>query len=64
MILDNKYRYIKQLGFGGFGKVFLAEDIISKRKVAIKRLKFANKFTTYNFIKEIEIISKFDRESS
>jgi serine/threonine protein kinase len=60
MILDNKYRYIKQLGFGGFGKVFLAEDIISKRKVAIKRLKFANKFTTYNFIKEIEIISKFE----
>ncbi len=60
MILDNKYLYIEQLGIGGFGNVFLAEDILSKRKVAIKRLKFSNAATTKFFIKEIEKISKFE----
>ncbi len=60
MILDNKYQYIKQLGVGGFGTVFLAEDILSKRKVAIKRLKSNNKQYTKQFLKEIETISKFE----
>lgn len=60
MILDNKYQYIKQLGVGGFGTVFLAEDILSRRKVAIKRLKSNNKQYTKQFLKEIETISKFE----
>jgi serine/threonine protein kinase len=60
LILDNKYQYIKQLGVGGFGTVFLAEDILSRRKVAIKRLKSNNKQYTKQFLKEIETISKFE----
>jgi serine/threonine protein kinase len=39
-LYDNKYRYIKDLGKGGFGKVFLAKEERSETAlVAIKQLK-------------------------
>ncbi|CEP08069.1 hypothetical protein [Parasitella parasitica] len=34
--IDDKYRKIKVLGKGNFGQVFLAEEISTKKKVAIK----------------------------
>jgi serine/threonine protein kinase len=59
MILDNKYKIIKILGKGGFGEVFLAEEMISKRYVAIKRLKNKNVHSQHNIAHEIQHISKF-----
>ncbi len=32
---DNKYGFQEELGSGGFGRVFLAKDIVSGRLVAI-----------------------------
>lgn len=59
MILDNKYKIIKILGKGGFGEVFLAEEMISKRQVAIKRLKNKNVHSQQNIAHEIQYIAKF-----
>jgi len=38
-LYDNKYKYLKDPSEGGFGKVFLAREKVSKRLVAIKQLK-------------------------
>lgn len=37
-ILHNKYKIVKQIGSGGMGAVFLAEDLVLKRQVVIKSL--------------------------
>lgn len=34
--LDNKYKILKELGEGGFKRVYLADDEFARRKVAIK----------------------------
>lgn len=36
--LDNKYKILEELGEGGFGRVYLADDELAKRKVGIKIL--------------------------
>jgi serine/threonine-protein kinase PknG len=36
--LHNKYKIVKQIGSGGMGAVFLAEDLVLKRQVVIKAL--------------------------
>ena len=59
MILDNKYEIIKELGSGGFGKVFLAEELVSRRQVAIKRLLNKSSKDQSSIIHEIQYISKF-----
>jgi serine/threonine-protein kinase len=38
-VLRSRYKLLKELGDGGFGSVWLAEDATLKRQVAIKRLK-------------------------
>lgn len=38
VVLEGKYRLIDELGRGSMGTVFLAEDILLKRKVAVKFL--------------------------
>ena len=48
-LYDNKYIFIKDLGNGGFGKVFLAKERVSNRFVAIKQLLTENKFLNYFF---------------
>lgn len=58
-LYDNKYSFIKDLGNGGFGKVFLAREKVSNRYVAIKQLLNTNKSEQEDIIHEIEIISKF-----
>jgi serine/threonine-protein kinase len=37
-IIDGRYRIVRQLADGGMGTVFLAEHLLIKRRVAIKRL--------------------------
>jgi serine/threonine protein kinase len=59
-LYDNKYSFIKDLGNGGFGKVFLAKEKVSNRLVAIKQLLNKNKSEQEDIIHEIETISKFD----
>ena len=59
-LLDNKYAFIKDLGNGGFGKVFLAKENVSNRFVAIKQLKSTNRSEQEDIIHEIETISKFE----
>ena len=39
VLYDNRYEYLKDLGEGAFGRVFLAREKVSKRLVAIKQLK-------------------------
>jgi len=62
-LYDNRYEYVKDLGEGGFGKVFLAREKISKRLVAIKQLKSTDKENQKDIIHEIEIVSKFDNQN-
>lgn len=59
-LYDNKYTFIKDLGNGGFGKVFLAKEKVSNRYVAIKQLLNTNKSEQEDIIHEIEIVSKFE----
>jgi serine/threonine protein kinase len=62
-LYDNKYYYVKDLGSGGFGKVFLAKEELSNRFVAIKQLKKTNKKDQIAIIHEIEMIAKFDHQN-
>lgn len=58
-LYDNKYTFIKDLGSGSFGKVFLAKEKVSNRYVAIKQLINTNRSEQmaipgkYKIIKEI-----------
>lgn len=62
-LFDKKYSYVKELGAGGFGKVFLAKERISNRLVAIKQLLNTNKLEQEDIIHEIEIVSKFENQN-
>ena len=63
MILDEKYKIVKLLGQGGFGKVFLGEELLSKRKVAIKKLTNTIAKSQVGIIHEIQQISKFHNDN-
>ena len=36
LIIENKYKILKKLGEGSFGKVFIGENTNTKKEVAIK----------------------------
>jgi serine/threonine protein kinase len=59
-MLDGKYKFIKELGHGAFGTVFLAEDILAKREVAIKVLNERETTSQDIIIKEIQSVASLD----
>ncbi len=59
-LYDNKYRFIKDLGNGVFGKVFLAKEERSNNFVAIKQLKNEDKDKQDDIIYEMQMVSKFN----
>ncbi len=59
-LFNNTYRYVKDLGKGGFGKVFLAREERSENLVAIKQLKNENKARQDDIIYEMQMVSKFN----
>ncbi len=55
------YRIIKLLAVGGMGKVYEAEDIVLKRRVAVKTIRTgrrANRATTRRFLREREALAR------
>ena len=65
---NQKYKLLKEIGNGSFGKVYLAEDQINKKKVAIKRIEkkkiVNNTYLHKAFWKEIEIMKKCNCKNS
>ena len=54
--VSNRYKLIKEIGAGGMAKVFLAEDLILERQVAVKLM-------AYNFHNDEASIRRFKREA-
>ncbi len=59
-LFDNRYRFVKDLGSGGFGKVFLAREERSENLVAIKQLKNEDKAKQDDIIYEMQMVSRFN----
>lgn len=54
--ISNRYKIIKEIGAGGMANVFLAEDLILERQVAVKMM-------AYNFHNDEASIRRFKREA-
>lgn len=59
-LYDNKYHFEKELGKGGFGRVFLAKEKVSNRLVAIKQLNNQDKEEQEKIVYEIQVVAKFN----
>lgn len=55
-----RFNPLKKLGEGGFAEVWLAEDIIQKREVALKILKQMDEISKFRFKKEFHILNKLN----
>ena len=67
-ILNSRYKILKKIGAGSFGKVFMAEDLTTHNKVAIKQvnkcLLEGNDYLYQAFWKELEIMKLCECENS
>ncbi|WP_368644892.1 Stk1 family PASTA domain-containing Ser/Thr kinase [Alkalibacterium putridalgicola] len=54
--INDRYKLIREIGSGGMAKVFLAEDLILERQVAVKLM-------AYNFHNDEASIRRFKREA-
>ena len=59
-LFDNRYHFVKLLGEGGFGKVFLAKEDHSGLVVAIKQLNNKDKEKQEAIIYEMQMIARFN----
>ena len=61
-LIKNKYKIIKELGHGAFGKVYEVEDITDNQHYAIKRLNkediFKNDYLSKAYWKELEVMKE------
>ena len=57
-LIENRYTILEQIGTGGMGAVFLAEDTRLRRKVAIKRLAITGHAMSMN-----QWVKRFEREA-
>jgi calcium-dependent protein kinase len=59
---SKKYKILDKLGSGSFGKVFLAQNIYTKEKVAMKEIKKSNKdlLSDGEIKDEIDILKSLD----
>ena len=60
MLYNGTYEFVKELGAGGFGRVFLAKDIIAKRQVAIKELLDKGSKSQQDIITEMQHVAKLN----
>lgn len=59
-LFDNKYQFVKEIGDGAFGRVFLAREEHSGNYVAIKQLKNEDKSRQNDIVYEMQMVSKFN----
>lgn len=57
VILRNRYKIIEQLGAGGMGEVYLAEDQVLDNKVAVKANHNLNANSAAQFIREARLLA-------
>ncbi len=60
ILLDKGYKYLKTLGSGGFGRVYLVREIIPDNFFAIKHLKDASKARQIYILREIKALGKLN----
>ncbi|MFR9280118.1 Stk1 family PASTA domain-containing Ser/Thr kinase [Levyella massiliensis] len=56
IVLNNRYRLAQRIGHGGMAYVYEAEDLVLKRKVAVKILK-------EQYLEDEEFVQKFENEA-
>ncbi|MDR9367297.1 MAG: serine/threonine-protein kinase [Balneolaceae bacterium] len=61
-LYDGKYEFVEEIGKGGFGRVFKAEERITERHVAIKELHDKAERKQKYIIRELKTIAQFQRE--
>ncbi len=59
-LFDNRYHFVRELGGGGFGRVFLAREDNAEFYVAIKQLHNQDKDYQDNIIHEMRVLSRFN----
>ena len=57
IILKDRYQITQQLGFGGMGEVFLADDLTLQTPVAVKINHNLNETTSAQFIREARLLA-------
>jgi serine/threonine protein kinase len=61
--LDSKYRVVRRLGWGGFGEVYLAEDDLLGREVAIKLLRDRDPERQADLVHEMQSLDQLHHPS-
>lgn len=59
-LLNDIYRFERELGKGGFGRVFLAREEVSNRLVAIKQLNNQDAAAQRQIVREIRAVARFN----
>ncbi len=59
-LYNNIYRFERELGKGGFGRVFLAREEVSHRLVAIKQLNNQDADAQRQIVREIRAVARFN----